>query len=131
VTVTQLPLTTLQTGTTVFGPWPLGADDNNCQFWLDRTIAGGENSKTPDMTLSVRAEFSTDGGTTWPFVSSWGPFPGGLDHLDFDTGLPMTFESFGGSMPPQAGSTPRQVRLVTVVVGGPVNIQGNVEIVNQ
>jgi hypothetical protein len=128
MTVVDIAVTALPTGTTVFGPWPLDPTIDTLQVWLDRAIMGGENSLTPDSTVAYRAEFSTDGGATFPYVNWWGPFPCGTEHLDFDTGIPMTFDSFGGSMPNQVGSTPRLARVVSVVVGGPVNIAGNVEV---
>ena len=118
-----IPLTTLPTGDTVFGPVTVASTITQAQATIDRTVAGGMNSNTSATTITYRHEFSTDGGTTFPYVGRAGPFPGGTI-LDPDTGQPVTADGFGVSLPPQAGATQRQARLRTTVVGGPVAVSG-------
>jgi hypothetical protein len=121
--VTNLPLTTLQNGATVFGPANVANPDTLAVTTLDRTVAGGLNSLTSATTLEILVEQSNDGGATW-FLLTDGIITGGLQPAPKGGGnatqafVDCEFEP----------GTSRRVRATFTVVNGPVTVQGTLTV---
>lgn len=63
----SIPLTTLPAGLHTFGPAVIPAGLQFIDFTFDRTVVGGLNAAPVTTTISLRCEFSFDGGATWVF----------------------------------------------------------------
>lgn len=120
---TTIPLTTLQNGTTVFGPANVNNNDTQSVLTVDRTPAGGLNSLTSATTIDFLVEQSNDGGATW-FLIVDGLVTGGLIPAQPPPKGPggnATSSTVGASYAP---GTSRRVRATMTVTGGPVTVQG-------
>jgi hypothetical protein len=115
MTVLALPPTLMAAGAHVFSGTVSDAD-TLIAFQLDRTPTGGLNDLTPDSTVALQAEQSTDGGVTWDILTAGGPWPGGTE-LD-KHGVQRTFDQCSSQL---GDGTSRLIR-ATVTVAGPVSV---------
>lgn len=63
-------------GPYLFGPQSVAPNDSLIVLTIDRTVAGGLNSLTSATSAEIKAEQSSDGGTTW-FLAVAADVPGG------------------------------------------------------
>jgi len=73
---------------------------------------------------TLTTEFSFDNGATWPWVDMFQVGGGVITR----NGLEVTESSKSFTIPPQSGSSPRQVR-GSVVTTAPLDFGGRIEIV--
>lgn len=118
---TNLPLTTLPTGSTVFGPANVNNNESMNVLVIDRTVTGGLNSLTSATTVELLVEQSNDGGANW-FQLEDGMWPGGFQQaFRQPPGTGATSDTIAVSLAP---GTSRKVRVTFTVTSGPVVVQG-------
>ena len=107
-----------------YGPYTLKQQDNVANITIDRTIAGGLNSLTPEVTGEIVLDFSTDNGQTWTLLASSG-FEGGLvvwtDRFGVQHTITIVAITVGTDLVKGA-----QIKGTAVVHGGSVNMTGTV-----
>lgn len=123
-----IPLTTLPVGSRTFGPATVPDADSRVALTVDRTVTGGLNSLDSSSVLTMLAEMSTDGGSTWHAVdigvagtqTAWTAVGGTTVYTDPHNGQQVTITASSGSWPLFPG-TSRRIR-ATVTVTGPSSI---------
>jgi hypothetical protein len=121
----QIPLTTFDDGVVhEYGPYTLKQQDNVANITIDRTITGGLNSVTSDVTGMIEIDFSVDNGQTWTLLAGSG-FEGGLvtwiDRFGVQHTINAVTITVGTDLVRGA-----QLRGTAVVHGASVNMTGTV-----
>jgi hypothetical protein len=118
----NIPLVTVNLGTSTFGPTNLADTDTLATLTIDRTVTNGGvqgfNGQPATTTARISVEQSNDGGVTWQELASAG-FAGGTS--------PKGFTTSGVSVHLWPG-TSRQGRAIVTISGAPVAVQGTLVI---
>lgn len=120
-TTINIPLTTLQPGSRVFGPASLADSDTLAVLTIDRTPANGFNSLDSGTTADIMFEQSNDSGATWIMLTE-ATFTGGIF---IRRGVQVDTDDCGAFLRP---GTSRQGRGTVTIAGTAVAVQGSLAI---
>lgn len=119
MTTTNIPLTTLQTGSRDFGPAAVADTDSALTLAIDRTVANGLNTQPASTTIDLRLFQSNDGGVTWPWM--WdNTVVGGIFSR---RGVQINTDEIITKL---VAGTGRQLKVTVVVSGAAVAVQGSI-----
>lgn len=125
-TIQVLPLANYANGSRTSNPIEVAANVTSIDFNI-LCNSTAQPTIWPNITtvLTVTPEVSIDGGLTW-IESGKSTTPGG-PHTSKNGGELQSVQG-GGSLPAQVGNTPRQYRVTTDIVGGPLRSSATIEV---
>lgn len=122
-TTIPIPLTTLQVGTTTFGPVTFPPSFSRTVLTIDRTVANGLNVN-PSTTITYQVELSANGTTGWRNISGSTVTGGILQNDDGSTVTAQIDDTHWGTPWPAN----QHLRAVVIIAGHACAVSGSLVI---